>query len=281
MSIATLAGKADQLIGYFAGQQSAINSALAAALAAAPTREVVDYYLDNIAGDDANDGITAATPVETWAGLVARMGQTKDRYFRSLRINLACDNTPVVFDTSVDTENTLLRIVGTWNPRGITGTLPRPTLQLMLAAGSGSFAGTAVHQSFTGHGVTVFASGLTIRTAADTDPPLPVNTSHGLLRGGHSQRLILEGAKLVLHQNALNDFRLDWLYLFAVDIERTQDGAGVPVIDSPHLWASNYVLREITIPAGENLPDVLGITQWDANGYPVGISSNVDLSEVV
>jgi hypothetical protein len=281
MSISSLTTHAAQLLGYFDTQRAQINSALAAALAAAPTRAVINYYLDNIAGNDANDGLTEATPVATWAGLVARMGSLNDHYFRSYRINMAADAQPIEMTNSCAAESSIVHIVGTWNPRNLTAPLPRPTLQMMAYPGGGETTGFTASPSFTGFNVALRLSDLTVKTPAATTPALPWHTHNGLLRNGHNQRLIAENTTIIVDALPLNDCRLDLLYLWNTEIQRTQDGVGVPLINSPDRYASRWFLENITLPAGENLPDVLGITQWDANGYPVGIVSNADLSEVV
>jgi hypothetical protein len=277
MSISSLTTHAAQLLAYFDGQAQNINDALAAALSAAPTRAVINYYLDNIAGNDANDGLTEATPVATWAGLVARMGAPEDRYFRSYLINMAADAQPIEMTASVFAESSLIYIVGTWNPRNLAEPLPRPTLKMMVF----SSGGKAITRAFTGFNLSVRISGLTVQTPANTDPLLPRDTHHGLLRNGHDQRLVIENSTIVIDAHPLNDERLDLLYLWNCEIQRTEDGAGVPLIASPAGYASRWFLENITLPEGENLPNVLGITQWDANGYPVGIFSNADLREVV
>jgi hypothetical protein len=281
MSIATLTGKADELLSYFGGQKTAIDNALAAALAAAPTREVVNYYLDNIAGDDANDGLTSTTPVATWSGLAGRMGSLTDRYFRSLRINIACDSTETEMDASLGAESSQIWITGAWNPRGIAEPRPRPQLKMMAYPGSGEASGFAVCSVFTGFNVALRASTITLQTPDDTNPVLPYYTHNGFLSDGFNQRLICQNSTIVINALPLNDQRLDLLYLFNCEIQRTAEGAGVPLIASAWDYSSRWYLGNITIPEGENLPDVLGITQWDANGYPVGIFSNADLSEVV
>jgi len=263
MSISSLTTHAAQLLGYFDTQRAQINSALAAALAAAPTRAVINYYLDNIAGNDANDGLTEATPVA--------------RYFRSYLINMAADAQPIEMTASVFAESSLIYVVGTWNPRGLVAPLPRPTLKMKVFSSDGK----AVTRPFTGFNVTLRISGLTVQTPANTDPLLPRDNNHGLLRNGHDQRLVMENSTIVIDAHPLNDQRLALLYLWNCEIQRTEDGAGVPLIASPAGYVSRWFFDNIVLPEGENLPDVLGITQWDANGYPVGIFSNADLREVV
>jgi len=276
MSISSLTTHAAQLLAYFDGQAQEINDALAAALSAAPTRAVINYYLDNIAGNDANDGLSASTPVATWAGLVARMGAPENRYFRSYLINIAADGDPVEMNVSLDAEGSFFYILGTWNPRNLAAPLPLPTLQMT----SFPVDGKARSRAFKGRGVGVRLGSLRVQTPPNTDPLLPRDFHHGLLRDTYDQRLIVENSTIVIDAHPLNDQRLDLLILWNCEVQRTEDGAGVPLIASPAGYASRWFLENITLPEGENLPDVLGITEWDANGYPVGIFSNADLSEV-
>jgi hypothetical protein len=277
MSISSLTTHAAQLLAYFDGQAQDINDALAAALSAAPTRATIDYYLDNIAGDDSNDGLTEATPVATWAGLVARMGAPDDRSFRSYRINMAADAEPIEMTANLVAENSHIYIGGGWNPRGLVAPLPRPTLKMMADSADGK----AVTRAFFGFNLSVRIGDLTIQTPSITDPLLPWDAHHGLVRNGHEQRLIIENSTIVIDAYPLNDQRLALLYLWACEIQRTEDGAGVPLISAPAGYVSRWFLENITLPEGENLVDVLGINEWDGDGYPVGIFSNADLSEVV
>jgi hypothetical protein len=282
MSISSLTTHAAQLLAYFDGQKAEIDAAVAAAKAAAPTRSTVNFYIDPIAGNDANGGVTEAAPVATWAGLLARMGAFSDRFFRSWRINIACDApAPINITADLGMEWSTIMFTGAWNPRAIASPLPRPKLQMIAVAGIGGAAGYAVSNAIIGANVLLRLSDLEVITAANTSPQLPVNTHFGILRNGHGQRLIAENIKITVQATPLNDRRLDFLYLWNVEIIREASGAGVPLIINPHLHTSRYYLEQITLPAGENLPDVLGITEWDANGYAVGISSNADLSEVV
>jgi hypothetical protein len=282
MSISSLTTHAAQLLAYFDGQKAEIDAAVAAAKAAAPTRSTVNFYLDPIAGNDANEGVTEAAPVATWAGLLARMGAFSDRFFRSWRIYIACDAPdPINITADLRMEWSSILFTGAWNPRAIASPLPLPKLQMIAVAGSDVAAGYAVSHAIVGHNVVLRLGDLELITAADTSPELPVHTHFGILRNGRGQRLIAENIKITVQATPLNDGRLDFLYLWNVEIVRAESGAGVPLIINPHQYLSRYNLGQITLPAGENLPDVLGITQWDANGYPVGISSNVDLSEVV
>jgi hypothetical protein len=282
MSISSLTTHAAQLLAYFDGQKAEINAAVAAAKAAAPTRSIVNFYIDPIAGNDANEGVTEATPVATWAGLLARMGVPSDRFFRSWSIHIACDAPdPINITADISMECSIIRFIGAWNPRAIALPLPRPKLQMIAVAGSDDKAGYAVSHAITGPNVLLRLNDLELITAADTSPELPVYTHFGILRNGHGQRLIAENITITVQATPLNDHRLDFFYLWGVEIVRAESGAGVPLIISPHLHTSRYYLRQITLPDGENLPDVLGIGEWDANGYPVGIFSNADLSEVV
>jgi hypothetical protein len=282
MSISSLTTHAAQLLAYFDGQKAEIDAAVAAAKAAAPTRSTVHFYLDPIAGNDANEGVTEAAPVATWAGLLARMGADSDRFFRSWRINIACDAPdPINITSEIRMEWSTIAFIGSWNPRALASPLPRPKLQMIAVAGTGVRAGYAVSDAITGANVLLRLNDLELITAADTSPELPLHTHFGILHSGHGQRLIAENIKITVQATPLNDRRLDFLYLWNTEIVRAESGAGVPLIINPHQHMSRYYLGQITLPAGENLPDVLGITEWDANGYPVGISSNVDLSEVV
>lgn len=96
--IATLVARYEQLAATFDGKVSAINTALATALATVPAafRYV---YVDSVNGNDANDGLAEAAPVKTLSRAVALVGDGRageirlmsDYVFDVWRVNLGRD----------------------------------------------------------------------------------------------------------------------------------------------------------------------------------------------
>jgi hypothetical protein len=269
VSISALTSQAGRLLDAFEQKESAIDSAVAAAIAAIPDKTQINLYVDSIAGTAEGAG-TEASPVASVAQAFLLLGTP---IAQAITIRLACDGDYTL--AAMTAPMSVLAIRGNWNPRAL-GVLPVPPLRMAYTVASGVVSNAGVY----GDRVTVALYDLHLYgpAVAPADVALPRNDFAGVSRSGLWQQQLYQRCRITLDNMDVNDGRAVATHLYDVDIFRAEGSAAKLIRNIGGTYPTQLAMSFVTYPAAETLFDVLGFNAFDAAGAPIGVLSNIAIN---